>query len=282
MGINFPVDYLGEAGERIEVKNIGVFGDFFGGLLNPLISFCALIAIVKTFELQKNELSSTQNSLRENIKNAQISSFNDMFFLLLGQVKQMEEKINIGNGLIDLHIRCIGGATKKANESQNLLIKNIAESKQKVLESVDFNSYATTLYQLLKYIKEACPEFNESGRRILVEKRYSNIVRATIRAELLQLIAVNVYYEDDKGNKFYSYYSLICRYGFLEHMPLHDIKKHQTDLGNNVLDYIKENYAESAFGKSDYYSEFKKKIKSPCPKNQDIGDGEVDKCCTKR
>lgn len=43
----------------------GTFGDFFGGVLNPLLGFLTLIAVLMTFVLQKRELSFSVKELRK-------------------------------------------------------------------------------------------------------------------------------------------------------------------------------------------------------------------------
>jgi large-conductance mechanosensitive channel len=41
----------------------GTFGDYIGGILNPIIAFCALYWIVKTYHLQNEELKDTKKEL---------------------------------------------------------------------------------------------------------------------------------------------------------------------------------------------------------------------------
>lgn len=42
----------------------GTFGDYVGGILNPLIAAFAFYLIARTYELQKNELEATRNLLK--------------------------------------------------------------------------------------------------------------------------------------------------------------------------------------------------------------------------
>ncbi|WOI54196.1 hypothetical protein [Parvularcula sp. LCG005] len=42
----------------------GALGDFFGGMLNPLLSFLALIAILQTIKLQQQSLETTRQELK--------------------------------------------------------------------------------------------------------------------------------------------------------------------------------------------------------------------------
>lgn len=47
---------------------IGPLGDFFGGILNPLLSFCTFMALLMTIILQQKELSLTRKELNETQK----------------------------------------------------------------------------------------------------------------------------------------------------------------------------------------------------------------------
>jgi hypothetical protein len=48
---------------RFEANDLGVIGDFFGGSLNPLLSFLSLVAILATIQLQIIELTATRQEL---------------------------------------------------------------------------------------------------------------------------------------------------------------------------------------------------------------------------
>lgn len=43
----------------------GTFGDYFGGLLNPVIAACTLFVAMRVWELQKTELKATQKTLEQ-------------------------------------------------------------------------------------------------------------------------------------------------------------------------------------------------------------------------
>jgi large-conductance mechanosensitive channel len=52
-------------GLSIENGDWGTFGDYFGGILNPVIAAFAFYLIAKTYELQKRELEATRSLLKE-------------------------------------------------------------------------------------------------------------------------------------------------------------------------------------------------------------------------
>jgi len=58
-----------------ETGNWGTFGDYIGGILNPLISFTALLYLIKAYRSQKQELEGTKDVLQKTEQhNSSISS----------------------------------------------------------------------------------------------------------------------------------------------------------------------------------------------------------------
>lgn len=46
----------------------GTFGDYFGGVMNPICAYMAFIWLVRSYALQKTELSETRKALEESLK----------------------------------------------------------------------------------------------------------------------------------------------------------------------------------------------------------------------
>ena len=72
----------------------GQFGDFLGGLLNPLISLFTLTVAVKVWQLQKTELSATRSSLDQSLEISKTQSqvlkiprFEQTLFALVDQLR---------------------------------------------------------------------------------------------------------------------------------------------------------------------------------------------------
>ncbi len=79
--------------------NLGQVGDFVGGLLNPILSFLALIAIVISISLQEKELSSSVDSLRSQEQIFKTQNFESSFFNLLGMYRvRRSEQVLEKNG----------------------------------------------------------------------------------------------------------------------------------------------------------------------------------------
>ncbi len=51
-----------------DAGNWGVFGDYVGGILNPVIAAFAFYLIAKTYELQKRELKLSTDAINDQVK----------------------------------------------------------------------------------------------------------------------------------------------------------------------------------------------------------------------
>lgn len=79
---------------KIDVTtNLGQVGDFVGGILNPILSFLALIAIVSSMSLQEKELSSTVESLKSQEEIFKIQNFESSLFNLLAMFRQRRQEL---------------------------------------------------------------------------------------------------------------------------------------------------------------------------------------------
>lgn len=61
----------------------GLFGDYVGGTLNPILAFFALFALLITIHLQVRELVQTRNILKETVAASEVQTFETAFFQML-------------------------------------------------------------------------------------------------------------------------------------------------------------------------------------------------------
>lgn len=83
---------------KVDVQtNLGQVGDFVGGLLNPILSFLALIAIVISISIQEKELKSSVHSLQSQEKIFRIQNFESSIFNLLAmqRSRRAEQILNV-------------------------------------------------------------------------------------------------------------------------------------------------------------------------------------------
>lgn len=59
---------VGSTGDDKALEHWGQFGDFIGGVLNPCISFIALLWLISSVRIQKRELAETKDALEKSAK----------------------------------------------------------------------------------------------------------------------------------------------------------------------------------------------------------------------
>lgn len=244
----------------------GTFGDFFGGILNPIIAFCAFYWLAKSIRIQKQELEETRETFKESGETQKKQRFEDTYFSLLEQhnialsslLSNVSVEANVTAGIINSKIqRKLIKDVKKKIFADN--ISSLRDSKRVLLENNQlYGHYLRILYQVLKFIATDCPYSkvgksfeSENIKSISVspeEKTYSNITRAFLNEDISQILAINCYCESSEDS-FYKYKLLIERYSFLEHMPF-DLEGKKCLL----LDATATAYTASAFGDNSFYA----------------------------
>lgn len=73
----------------------GTLGDYFGGLLNPVISFATLLVAFAVWKQQKEELTATKEALEEQAKTAEQQRQEQRFFDLLNVYYQTVASIRL-------------------------------------------------------------------------------------------------------------------------------------------------------------------------------------------
>lgn len=82
----------------------GQFGDYFGGILNPLLSFIALICLIQSLSLQNQANSDLRAELKQTKQHEKLRSFNLLFFNIIEA-----QKTQVGN----FSIKADAGATSQ-------------------------------------------------------------------------------------------------------------------------------------------------------------------------
>jgi len=251
----------------IETKYWGEFGDYFGGTLNPILSFLSLIALLCTIVLQSKELELTRDELKrsadaqadtKNILDKQSETlarqqFESTFFSLLDQHNKVLEVLTANPtpekfSRLQMIIRSIF----LGKDITNLTSAKMALEKQNSV----CGHYFRVLYQLLKFIATNTPgsEIGEAFEADKIqssevkanEKMYSNIVRSFLGYDITRLLAINCYCTSPEDT-YWKYKLLIERYKFLEHLPFKAADKELPILKETI-----NAYDNNAFGNSEF------------------------------
>lgn len=242
----------------------GTFGDFIGGLLNPIIAGLAFYWLTQSVLIQKKELSETQNVLKETEKTQKKQRFENSFFSLLEQMNAVFSQLNTSDKESTNNISTLTfkNSSSKLSRLYNKVHKKSPRIEMMFLEfrknSSDINHYFRIIYQILKFIftNNYNSDFKDSLDNVRdatpTEKFYSNIVRSFLNHEITLLLAINCINLKDSQHTFescddidtdYIYFDdfkkLIEHYSLLEHIEnILDIP--------NIIDF----YEKKAFGKN--------------------------------
>lgn len=230
----------------------GQFGDFFGGTLNPILSFLALIALLVSLHFQVKELSLTrkevQNSttelkqsrraLQEQSESLKQQNFENTFFHMISLhndiISDMDVRSTTSNEVMITGRDCFGKYVRKLIDYLNTQV--IEQSYEKLQDRFgsDINHYFRNLYTILKFL-------NLYGQSRTDIQQYINIVSAQLSTFELVLLCYNGLKPGHEKMK-----ALIEKYSLLENMNvrhLHDpeycIKQYDFKAFGNNPDAIK-------------------------------------------
>ena len=220
-------------------SNFGEWGDFFGGVLNPILTFLTFMGLLITIIIQQKELKESRNEFKgqkEALEKQQIEmtiqSFDNKFFQMLNSFNNITESLVIngpktGKDVFAEHIDVLKQRIRyrynedlsKGKKDSNKIIYflNVFNDFNNAYDTT-FKYYFINLYQLIKYIDEDIPYKGEE--KINKAKKYTNIIRAQLSKNELILLAYNAigiieFCGDD-------YKKLIEKYSFFEHLRYDD------------------------------------------------------------
>lgn len=252
----------------------GTFGDFFGGTLNPILSFLALIIVLKTYLSQQEELKETRKILKEQSETQKRQQFDNTFFELLKLHNQILEDFKKKD------LRAVFDYVKKDSSDSScdsVDYPSLCNAKREMeVKNYVHGHYFRSLYQLLKFIalnsdggisQDFLHEHIANNAVGTNEKIYSNIVRALLPSDILKLLIVNCYCKENDEENYWTYKLLIERYAIFEHVSFNRSTTYDQDFAigfnfvtahenNNRLydtsplfDEARKFYKPKAFGK---------------------------------
>jgi uncharacterized membrane protein len=220
------------------------FGDFIGGLLNPIFAFFALIALLYTIHLQSTELRNSSEQLKKSAKALEYQnnvlkkqSFESTFFQLLRLYNEIVDELKVSSsshGPTSI-VTKINHENRAALEYLGIVLKekyieNVRRGDYhgvSEVEAIDeeyekfyakygqyLGHYFRTMYNILKFID--LTDIPESEKQV-----YSNFLRAQLSKHELALLL----------------YNCISRYGRKKMLPL--VRKF------NVIKHIEEDSISS-------------------------------------
>jgi len=217
---------------RIEYFNLsewklGEFGDFFGGVLNPILTFLMFLGLIITIVMQKTELalarkefSKTASALKEQSVSSKQQVLENTFFNLLKIHNDTLESLRFNDEVLCCAINTENEKTSgRAVFSSILSWINIEERVENTLDNYMMfqetenhvvGHYFRGLYQILKFINDC--ELSE-----MEKEKYSRLLRAQLSSDELALLYFNCITPSVDSGQFRS---LLIKFKILEHLRL--------------------------------------------------------------
>lgn len=221
----------------------GQIGDFVGGLLNPVLSFVALMAVLYSVRMQRKELQLARGDARENYRvqiqqrqNFERQNFEAVFFRLLEiHARLVNELRVISPGSYDAQDAVFQG--RDAFEYLGARLRTQARTTDECVTHVTqaassferFHSnkcahYFRNFYQILKHVESFGIDPLKMNRRYSflfvrqllqqykAQRIYANILRAQLDTNELRVLFLNCLTTNGAGLKYY-----VERYSMLKH-----------------------------------------------------------------
>lgn len=227
----FVINWVGHAGKT---DWLGTFGDFFGGVLNPLLTFGTFIGLSITIILQRVQLNDARIQYQKNIDALNVQAFETSFFNLINLHNSIVEGLRFDPLILQSNVHQKDGKFKKKATDHPVEGRQVFSSvltamrlgherkktPQEVYEEIQdrhndvLGHYFRNLYQIIKLV-DRHRNSSVNGKRDV--GFYRGIIRAQLSSNELLLLFYNCQEGKMDSDKFLV---LLKEYEMLEHLPL--------------------------------------------------------------
>jgi len=230
-----------------KITDFGQWGDFFGGVLNPILTFLTFVGLMITIILQQIELkesrvefSRTADALNKQEEHMKIQTFENTFFKMLELHNNIVENLKFEYHVPISQYNYVERDEKATGREVFELVFNFlySNSGNPILPLRPYISkiqnknnhilgqYFRNLYQILKFIKKQESLLDENLQN------YANILRAQLTSYELIFLFLNCFDGvSDEGQ----FQELLIEYSVLQHFPINKIEKIDTMI--NMREY---------------------------------------------
>lgn len=128
----------------------GAFGDYFGGVIGPVLSFLALVLLIKSLSLQNEANLGLKKQLDNSERTEAIKSFESLFFNLINSQIQLIEKFEIHHIVNGNVVKSIGVDAVVRLEDEIDAMRDAGASKDQVSELIEILDEEDKIYDLLR------------------------------------------------------------------------------------------------------------------------------------
>ena len=212
----------------------GVFGDFFGGVLNPIFTFLTFLGLIVTIVIQRQDLKLSRVEYEKTAEALATQSVENTFFNMLDLHHKITEdlKFDLASLSENKYLKKVQGFRSGLHDEFTSEGRAVFDAVLKFLSSESASPHQTktryqhlqeghnhvlghyfrNLYQTMKFIDG----FEDSVVSRARKFKYASILRAQLSTKELALLFINCLDGIcDKGQ----FKNLVIRYAMLEHLP---------------------------------------------------------------
>lgn len=190
----------------------GTFGDYVGGLLNPVVAFAALLFLARTYLLQRKELAETSRALKEQANALDVQRRESRFFDLLRLYQDTLDEVRYRRGehfhegkRAFFEFRVVQGLDKElGTDLTDVSAREMLVEAAVLRHDYLFAHYFRVIFNILTIANQLLGE---------QEFVFVKLLRAQLSRDELFVIALNLL--EGEGVKMRA---LVQRYGLLKHL----------------------------------------------------------------
>lgn len=160
-------------------NNIGQVGDFIGGLINPVLSFLALLVLLRTMQIQTSEARKTTGFLESQQKMLELERFEGTFFQLLDRLDNYcESHLRVENSKGETYAaRCVQKMVDARQDFDKLKpISQYRLARNKWNEISENDTFSIFYLRALRVARQVA----NSNLEFALKRSYMNVLRDTM------------------------------------------------------------------------------------------------------
>lgn len=157
----------------------GQLGDYAGGLLNPILSFIALVLLIKSLTLQNDTNESLRSELINKEKSEKLRSFETLFFSMINSQKELYDsfKIDFKRSGVSFTKSSIDAVMEIEDEIESMVLnKKSSKDVQEFLENIDSKERIFDLTRAFYIIVKMTSEKLNDAQGFSKEDRESHLL----------------------------------------------------------------------------------------------------------
>lgn len=209
----------------LPIGTLGQTGDYFGGILNPILSFLAFMGVLYSIQLQRSDLAENEKQTTRQFENAERQRFETTFFQMLTVHDSIVNSLDLRkNGAPTssgrdcfkaYHQRLLGQyrAAKQEGPDDPVARIKVAYAVFWKENRQDLGHYMRFLFNFIRYVDEAeIPRMASDS--VDPRTKFIRVLRSQISDYELAILFYNFF--SPYGEKFRE---LSGRYDLLDNMP---------------------------------------------------------------